>query len=592
MPRLYPVLFALCVPLVFLHADYQPSFTRLAGWERRDPLPLRPRGARDRRGRCRGRLPARLRSAQGGPRDLDLLGGVPRVRARGHGGRALRPTDGYPLADNLLTAAKLAEYALLALAAPLAIRGAQELLPLLVVAHRVERRGDVRSAAPVPRRPERVRGPSARAARAVVPRHPRPRGALRRGARDRPARARARASGSGSGSSRGIVGGLGVILSGATAAVVGVAAAGACCLAARRVAARSRSPPSWSSSSAPGRSRSGRSTRGRSSTRSGIERPRDVGDRPGGELAAARRARLHRRPDLPRPPARRRRLAGLVGGRALRAVPRRRARAASPTCPSARSRRPSTSGASRTPTSRRRPTSACSGSSPGSRSSSSRSRVAWRAGARAGRPYPVAAREHGHLDRTRPRGGDPARRPDVALDRARRGLGRPGVSSASRPGEAPPEPAARHADVRAAQAALGLDPRRGASRSTPSAGRTACSTSAAASSRTTRGSSRTSPSTSGSTSAATRTRTLDGTIESIPAEDASFDLVLCTQVLEHCDDPAQGVRELRRVTKPGGRVLALDPRRDGLPPCAARPLALDARGARAPLPYERHMDER
>ncbi|MEP7335128.1 MAG: class I SAM-dependent methyltransferase, partial [Actinomycetota bacterium] len=43
---------------------------------------------------------------------------------------------------------------------------------------------------------------------------------------------------------------------------------------------------------------------------------------------------------------------------------------------------------------------------------------------------------------------------------------------------------------------------------------------------------------------------LEGTIESIPAEDASFDLVLCTQVLEHCDDPAQGVRELRRVTKP------------------------------------------
>jgi SAM-dependent methyltransferase len=48
---------------------------------------------------------------------------------------------------------------------------------------------------------------------------------------------------------------------------------------------------------------------------------------------------------------------------------------------------------------------------------------------------------------------------------------------------------------------------------------------------------------------------LRGTIESIPAEDASFDLVLCTQVLEHCDDPAQGVRELRRVAKPGGRVL-------------------------------------
>jgi SAM-dependent methyltransferase len=49
---------------------------------------------------------------------------------------------------------------------------------------------------------------------------------------------------------------------------------------------------------------------------------------------------------------------------------------------------------------------------------------------------------------------------------------------------------------------------------------------------------------------------LRGPVEALPVEDASFDLVLCTQVLEHCDDPAQAVRELRRVTAPGGRVLA------------------------------------
>jgi ubiquinone/menaquinone biosynthesis C-methylase UbiE len=49
---------------------------------------------------------------------------------------------------------------------------------------------------------------------------------------------------------------------------------------------------------------------------------------------------------------------------------------------------------------------------------------------------------------------------------------------------------------------------------------------------------------------------LRGAVEQIPVEDATFDLVLCTQVLEHSDDPAQAVRELRRVTAPGGRVLA------------------------------------
>ncbi len=47
-----------------------------------------------------------------------------------------------------------------------------------------------------------------------------------------------------------------------------------------------------------------------------------------------------------------------------------------------------------------------------------------------------------------------------------------------------------------------------------------------------------------------------GFVEDMPLENASFDLVLCIQVLEHVEDPAAAVRELHRVTKPGGRVLA------------------------------------
>lgn len=49
---------------------------------------------------------------------------------------------------------------------------------------------------------------------------------------------------------------------------------------------------------------------------------------------------------------------------------------------------------------------------------------------------------------------------------------------------------------------------------------------------------------------------LHGSIEAIPVPDASFDVVVCLQVLEHVPDPAAALRELRRVVKPGGRVLA------------------------------------
>jgi SAM-dependent methyltransferase len=48
---------------------------------------------------------------------------------------------------------------------------------------------------------------------------------------------------------------------------------------------------------------------------------------------------------------------------------------------------------------------------------------------------------------------------------------------------------------------------------------------------------------------------LEGTVEAIPVPEGSFELVLCSQVLEHAADPALAVRELRRVVAPGGRVL-------------------------------------
>jgi SAM-dependent methyltransferase len=64
-------------------------------------------------------------------------------------------------------------------------------------------------------------------------------------------------------------------------------------------------------------------------------------------------------------------------------------------------------------------------------------------------------------------------------------------------------------------------------------------------------------------------RTLDVTAESEPdyvgtAEetglpDASIDLVVCTQVLEHCTEPWTAVRELARIVRPGGYALVSVP---------------------------------
>ena len=48
---------------------------------------------------------------------------------------------------------------------------------------------------------------------------------------------------------------------------------------------------------------------------------------------------------------------------------------------------------------------------------------------------------------------------------------------------------------------------------------------------------------------------LQGCVEDLPLEDATCDVAICIQVLEHCDDPARAVSELARVVAPTGRVL-------------------------------------
>jgi ubiquinone/menaquinone biosynthesis C-methylase UbiE len=50
-----------------------------------------------------------------------------------------------------------------------------------------------------------------------------------------------------------------------------------------------------------------------------------------------------------------------------------------------------------------------------------------------------------------------------------------------------------------------------------------------------------------------------GSAMDLPFADHSFDVVLCTEVLEHVPDPAVVVAELARVTKPGGRVIVSIP---------------------------------
>jgi SAM-dependent methyltransferase len=51
----------------------------------------------------------------------------------------------------------------------------------------------------------------------------------------------------------------------------------------------------------------------------------------------------------------------------------------------------------------------------------------------------------------------------------------------------------------------------------------------------------------------------EGRVEAIPYADSSFDLVTCLDVIEHTDDDVAALRDLRRVTRPGGRLVVTVP---------------------------------
>jgi len=52
---------------------------------------------------------------------------------------------------------------------------------------------------------------------------------------------------------------------------------------------------------------------------------------------------------------------------------------------------------------------------------------------------------------------------------------------------------------------------------------------------------------------------IEGDIISIPEPDASFDVIMCNEVLEHLPDPVKAIHEFSRLLKPGGRIILTAP---------------------------------
>ena len=59
---------------------------------------------------------------------------------------------------------------------------------------------------------------------------------------------------------------------------------------------------------------------------------------------------------------------------------------------------------------------------------------------------------------------------------------------------------------------------------------------------------------------------MQGSAESLPFTDNSFDVVSCLQVLEHLKEPDKAISELKRVLKPGGFACVATPTLPAGPP--------------------------
>ena len=57
----------------------------------------------------------------------------------------------------------------------------------------------------------------------------------------------------------------------------------------------------------------------------------------------------------------------------------------------------------------------------------------------------------------------------------------------------------------------------------------------------------------------TRPDTMQADVQDLPFDDCTFDRIICIHVLEHVPDDRQGLREMYRVLKPGGRAILQHP---------------------------------